>query len=482
VTLVDELRGCFLFEKLSDEQLRWLADHGHTVTYDEDEEVFHEGEPAEGFFVLLDGQIQMLKRITGEDVVMNTTDHHGSYAGAIRAFVESAEEKVYVNTLRTLTPVRFFWLHAEDFAYVLKTWFPMAVHLLDGMFLGLTNVENIIGQREKLVALGSLSAGLAHELNNPAAAEVRAAQALRERITEARRAIVSFADEVDTATFAEIVALQGSAAERARVSSQLSALDAGDREDELGQRLANAGVTRAWDLSPTLVAAGVDEDWVERVVSLAGSHVEDVLAWMVAALDIDNLVEELASAASRITTLVGAMKKYSRVDPSAMEAVDVHEGIENTLVILQHRLKHGMEVVREYDPDLPKVPAYPGELNQVWINLVDNAVDATNGKGTLTVRTARQADWVLVEIADDGPGIPPELQRRVFEPFVTTKDVGKGTGLGLDISYRIVVRRHHGDLRVTSSPGDTRFQVRLPVRQPESAGKSYGSKSFGGTR
>jgi signal transduction histidine kinase len=203
---------------------------------------------------------------------------------------------------------------------------------------------------------------------------------------------------------------------------------------------------------------------------------------MVAALDIDNLVEELASAANRITTLVGAMKKYSRVDPSAMEAVDVHEGIENTLVILHHRLKHGMEVVREYDPDLPKVPAYPGELNQVWINLIDNAVDATNSKGTLTVRTARQADSVLVEVADDGPGIPPELQRRVFEPFVTTKDVGKGTGLGLDISYRIVVRRHHGDLRVTSSPGDTRFQVRLPVRQPENAGKSYGAKSYGGTR
>ena len=471
MTIVEELRGCFLFEKLSDDQLSWLADHGEIVTFDEGEEVFHEGEPAEGFFVLLGGEIQMLKRVTGEDVVMNTTDHHGSYAGAVRAFVQSADEKVYVNTLRTLTPVRFFRLRAEDFAYVLKTWFPMAVHLLDGMFLGLTNVENIIGQREKLVALGSLSAGLAHELNNPAAAEVRAAQALRDRITEARRAMVGFAARVDGSTFAEIVALQGSAAEHARATKQLSALESGDREDALGQRLEDAGVARAWELAPTLVAAGVDEDWVERVISLAGAQLEPVLTWMVAALDTDNLVEELSSAANRITTLVGAMKTYSRVDPSAMETIDVHDGIERTLVILQHRLKGGMEIVREYDHDVPKVPAYPGELNQVWINLIDNAIDATDGKGTITIRTARQADSVLVEIADDGPGIPPELQRRVFEPFVTTKDVGKGTGLGLDISYRIVVRRHHGDLTVTSSPGDTRFQVRLPLRPPATAGK-----------
>ncbi|HWC36877.1 MAG TPA: ATP-binding protein [Acidimicrobiales bacterium] len=476
MTLVDELRGCFLFEKLSDEQLSWLAEHGRVVTYDEDEEVFHEGEPAEGFFVLLEGEIQMLKRVTGEDVVMNTTDHHGAYAGSVRAFVESADEKVYVNTLRTLTPARFFRLEAEDFAYILKTWFPMAVHLLDGMFLGLTNVGNIIGQREKLVALGSLSAGLAHELNNPAAAEVRAAQALRERINEARRAISAFAAKVDGPTFAEIMALQSSAVERSRVTAQLSALDAGDREDELGQRLEDAGVTRAWELSPTLVAAGVDDDWVERVISLTGAKLEPVLTWMVAALDIDNLVEEVSSAANRITTLVGAMKTYSRVDPSAMEAVDVHDGIESTLVILHHRLKGGMEVVREYDRDVPKIPAYPGELNQVWINLIDNAVDATDGKGTLTIRTARQADWVLVEIADDGPGIPPELQRRVFEPFVTTKDVGKGTGLGLDICYRIIVKRHHGDLTVTSSPGDTRFQVRLPQRQPEILGKADANK------
>jgi signal transduction histidine kinase len=471
VTLVDELRGCFLFEKLSDEQLSWLADHGDVVKFDADAEVFHEGEPAEMFLVLLDGQIQMLKRITGEDVVMNTTDHHGAYAGAIRAFVESADEKVYVNTLRTLTPVRFFRLRADDFAYVLKTWFPMAVHLLDGMFLGLTNVENIVGQREKLVALGSLSAGLAHELNNPAAAEVRAAQALRERLGDARQAIVGFAAEVDPATLAEIVALRASAAEQARSPAGLSALAAGDREDELGQRLEDAGVARAWELAPALVAAGVEDDWIDRLVSVAGAQLEPVLGWMAATLEIDSLVEELSAASSRITTLVGAMKTYSRVDKSAMEKIDIHDGIESTLVILQHRLKGGVEVVRDYDRDMPKVQAYSGELNQVWINLIDNAIDATDGKGTLTIRTAREADRVLVEIGDDGPGIPTELQRRVFEPFVTTKDVGKGTGLGLDISYRIVVRRHHGDLSVTSSPGDTRFQVRLPVRPPENGSK-----------
>jgi signal transduction histidine kinase len=471
VTLVDELRGCFLFEKLSDEQLSWLAEHGDVVTFDAETDVFREGEPAEMFLVLLDGKIQLLKRVTGEDVVMVTTDHHGAYAGAIRAFVESADEKVYVNTLRTLTPVRFFRLRADDFAYVLKTWFPMAVHLLDGMFLGLTNVENIVGQREKLVALGSLSAGLAHELNNPAAAEVRAAQALRERLSDARHAIVGFAPEMEATTFAEIVALRASAAEQARSPSGLSALAAGDREDELGQRLDNAGVARAWELAPTFVAAGVDDGWIERLVSLAGTQLDPVLSWMAATLEIDSLVEELLSAASRITTLVGAMKTYSRVDKSAMEYIDIHDGLESTLVILGHRLKGGMEVIRDYDRSLPKVEAHGGELNQVWINLLDNAIDATDGKGTVTIRTAREGSRVLVEIADNGAGIPAELQRRVFEPFVTTKDVGKGTGLGLDISYRIIVRRHHGDLSVTSSPGDTRFQVRLPLRLPATTAK-----------
>jgi signal transduction histidine kinase len=219
------------------------------------------------------------------------------------------------------------------------------------------------------------------------------------------------------------------------------------------------------------VAAGVDDDWIDRLVSVAGAQLEPVLGWMAATLEIDSLVEELSAASSRITTLVGAMKTYSRVDKSAMEKIDIHDGIESTLVILQHRLKGGMEVVRDYDRDVPKVEAYSGELNQVWINLIDNAIDATDGKGTLTIRTAREADRVLVEIGDDGPGIPTELQRRVFEPFVTTKDVGKGTGLGLDISYRIVVRRHHGDLSVTSSPGDTRFQVRLPVVPPGTGSK-----------
>ncbi len=471
MTLVDELRGCFLFEKLSGEQLSWLAEHGEVVNFDADTDVFREGEPAEMFLVLLDGQIQLLKRVTGEDVVMVTTDHHGSYAGAIRAFVESSEDKNYANTLRTLSPARFFRLQADDFAYVLKNWFPMAVHLLNGLFLGITNVENIVGQREKLVALGSLSAGLAHELNNPAAAEVRAAQALRDRLSDAREAIVDFAPEVEAATLAEIVALRESAAEHARSPSSLSALAAGDREDELGQRLEDAGMARVWEVAPTLVAAGVDDVWIDRLVALAGTHLDPVIGWMAATLEIDSLVEELSSSASRITTLVGAMKTYSRVDRSAMEAIDVHDGLESTLVILNHRLKGGMKVVRDYDRNVSKVPAYGGELNQVWINLMDNAIDATDGKGTLTIRTARDADRVLVEIGDDGPGIPPELQRRVFEPFVTTKDVGKGTGLGLDISYRIIVRRHHGDLSVTSSPGDTRFQVRLPLRQPATTGK-----------
>jgi signal transduction histidine kinase len=464
--LRDELRGCFLFESLTDEQLDWLVGHGLVETVDAGLDVYRQEDPAEYFYVLLDGEIQLVKRLDGAEVVLATGRQPGAYAGATRAFIEASADQSYPSGLRTVARSRLFKLRAEDFGYLLKTWFPMAVHLLDGLFLGLTNAEALVGQRDKLIALGALSAGLAHELNNPAAAAVRAADALTGRINDARAAMASMAPRLTADETPELLGLLDEAVESARVAPHLSTVQAGDLEDALAARLERAGVAGPWDVAPALASAGVNEDWVDRVVAAAGPGAPDAIRWLSAGIDVDSLVSEIRSASGRISELVAAMKDHSHLDTAPFEELDVHQGLERSLVILNHKLKKGIKVVRNYDPALPKIWAQGGELGQVWTNIVDNAADAMAGQGTLTVRTARDHDCVLVEIGDTGPGIPPELQRRVFEPFFSTKDVGHGTGLGLDISYRIVVRRHHGDIRVESTPGDTRFQVRIPIQQP----------------
>jgi signal transduction histidine kinase len=461
-----ELRGCFLFESLTDEQLDWLLAHGTVEAHDAGAEVFRQDEPAEFFYVLLTGEIQLLKRHDGTDVVMTTANQPGAYAGATRAFVSASGDQSYAATLRTVTSARLFKLRAEDFAYVLKTWFPMALHLLDGMFLGMSNAEALVGQRDKLIALGALSAGLAHELNNPAAAEVRAADALHDRLQEGRRALVTLAPGLGRDQLERLLDLLTEAVEGAHNAPSLSTLEAGDLEDALAERLGAAGVEDAWEVAPSLVAAGLDEAWIDRVIGCTGAAAPAAVRWLAIGLDIESLVGEIRNSAGRISELVAAMRDYSHLDKGPFEEVDVHDGLTKTLVMLSHKLKKGVKVVKDYDPGLPRIRARPGELKQVWTNIIANAVDAMDGQGTLTIRTTRDRDCVFVEIGDTGPGIPHEMQRRIFEPFFTTKDVGQGTGLGLDISYRIVVRRHHGDIQVRSVPGDTRFQVWLPIDQP----------------
>jgi signal transduction histidine kinase len=464
--LKEELRSTFLFESLTDEQLDWLVDHGTVEHHAAGVTVYTQGDPAENFYVLLDGEIELVKQMDGTDVVWSTSSQPGAYAGVMRAFVTVTGAQSWASSLRTVRDSRLFKVRADDFSYLLRTWFGMAVHLLDGMFLGLTNANDLIGQREKLIALGQWSAGLAHELNNPAAAEVRAAEALSARIRDARSAMVRLAPEAGPDELPALLRLLDEAVEKVRATPTLSTVEAGDLEDAVADRLQAAGVEDAWDLAPVFASGGLDEEWVGRVLAIAGPHAPDTIRWLAAALDMEDLVGEIRNSAGRISELVSAMKDYSHLDTGPFERVDIHDGIDNTLLILKHKWKKGVKVIRDYDRDLPQVCAQSGELSQVWTNIIDNAIDAMDGSGTLTIRTRRDRDGVLVEIGDTGTGIPAELQGRIFDPFFTTKDVGHGTGLGLDISYRIVVRRHHGDIRVESRPGDTWLRVWIPFDQP----------------
>jgi signal transduction histidine kinase len=469
----DELRTLFLFEKLTDDQLAWLCQQGQ-VTVVEPGPVFTEGQPAESLYVLLSGTVVLSRRVGTEDVEVNRTSAAGAYAGAFQAYMGDRVAQVYNNSLRTTERSRFFVLAADRFAQLMADWFPMAVHLLEGAFFGARNAQEQIGQREKLLALGSLSAGLTHELNNPASAAVRATAALRERVAGMRRKLALIAAGKHTmAALTALVALQEEAAARVAKAPSLSPLDASDAEDALSDWLDDHAVTEGFELAAVFVQAGLDESWLDRVAATVAESAESVddanlagaLHWLGYTIETELLMNEIGDSVSRISSLVDAAKQYSQLDRAPYQVADVQELLDSTLMMLGGKIGPDITVVKDYAPGLPRIPGYPGELNQVWTNLIDNAVAAMGGHGTLTVRTSLDSEQgeIVVEFGDTGPGIPPDIEKRIFEPFFTTKPVGQGTGLGLDISWRIVVNRHHGDLKVESVPGNTRFLVRLPL-------------------
>jgi signal transduction histidine kinase len=465
----EELRELFLFEKLTDEQLAWLAERGEVAGYEAGSTVYRVGEPATCLFVLLDGTLSMVMRAPGGEIEVNRTDHRGTYAGAFFAYLDLPMARSYGTGLRTVTDCRFWVLSADHFGRAVREWFPMATHMLEGFAIQGMGSQQTLSTRERLVALGTVTAGLTHELNNPATAAARATATLAERLRGLWDELAAVAGSgLDGGRLAELAGLVRQAEGRTE-QAPLSPLEASDREDELGGWLEEHGVADAWDLAPPLVAAGVDTGWLERVAATVGPEaLPHAIGVAAITCEAESLLEEVGEASARISALIGAAKQYSQMDRSPLQQVDVHDGLDSTLTMLKHKLETGIEVVRDYDRSLPELPAYAGELNQVWTNLVDNAADAMegmDGRGKLAVRTARDGDQVLVEIGDNGPGIPEAAAPHILEPFYTTKPVGKGTGLGLDICWRIVVQRHHGDLRFTSSPGDTRFQVLLPLTQ-----------------
>ncbi|MGW7332405.1 ATP-binding protein [Streptomyces sp. NPDC054840] len=465
-----EIASLFLFEKLTPEQLGRLCGEGRVERF-EAGPVYTEGGAATCFYVMIEGTVVLSRRVGGDDVEVSRTSQRGVYAGAMQAYLGDQVPQTYTNSMRVTEPTRFFVLPAQSFADIMREWFPMAAHLLEGLFFGSKNTQRAIGQRERLLALGSLSAGLTHELNNPAAAAVRATATLRERVGKMRHKLAHISQgRYSRETIADLIEIQERTVERVAKATALSPLEASDREDELADWLDDRGIAEGWRLAPTFVQAGLDTDWLEQVASTVTEEIlPSAIGWLNYTVETELLMDEIDDSTTRISHLVDAAKQYSQLDRAPYRVVDVHELLDSTLLMLSGKIGSRVRVVKEYDRSVPDVPAYPAELNQVWTNLIDNAVFAitsTGGEGTLTVRTAREGDRLLVEFRDTGPGIPADIRSRIFDPFFTTKPVGEGTGLGLDISWRIVVNKHHGSLQVESAPGDTRFQVLLPLTAP----------------
>jgi signal transduction histidine kinase len=491
--LRDELRTLFLFEHLSDEQLDVLCADGHIETFPAGP-LCLEGEPASCFYVMIDGELIMSKRSGGVDIQTGRTSQRGVYFGAWSAYVPG-EEHIYEASVRLTKPSRCFVLDANAFARFMQNEFPMAVHLLEGHKVGGRRQSQIIGQREKLLALGTITAGLTHQLNNPAAATARAVADLRETVGKMRHKLSMLADgKFSPEALRVLVRIQDEVAEQVAKNRdvELSALEAADREDAIGEWLEDHKLVGAWDYAPTFVEAGLDTDWLERILASvdevdATASLQSAIGWLKYTIDNELRMNEIAEASKRISALLAGAKQYSQMDRGAYQSADVHELLRSTIMMFGDKIGHQgkdkpITIVKEMDKTLPELHCYPGDLNQVWTNIIDNAIQAMNGHGTLTIRTARENDQMIrVEICDDGPGIPEDIIDRIFTPFFTTKPFGEGTGLGLDLAWRIVVEKHGGNISVQSRPGDTRFIVCLPLVAPAPVVPTPGELSAAGT-
>ena len=469
----DQLRELFLFAALDEDQLDWVSEHGDVVTYPTGTDMVVEGEPADCFYVLLDGVLVMCRNIGGETVETGRSDYKGAYFGATQFYLTDESAALYPVSVRAVADCTVLALPRTAFAEAFTRWFPMARHLLEGMVLGLTAGNRAVAERERLLALGKLSAGLTHELNNPAAAAGRAADTLRDKVAGMRAKLGMIADgKIAGPQLRKLVMAQDEFVKKVRNAPNLSPLEASDREDEFVDWLDDHGISDDGGLASVFVDGGLEVDDLESVRTASEDGVlEGAIRWLAYTVETESLLREITDATARISDLVTAAKQYSQMDRAPYRTCDLHEGLDATLVMFGRKFSddHGLRMVKDYDRTIPQIPAYPAELNQVWTNIIENAIyamrESGDGTGTLTVRTARDGDRVLVEIGDTGPGIRAEVRQRIFEPFFTTKPVGKGTGLGLDVSYRVIVTRHHGDIAVVSEPGDTRFQVRLPINE-----------------
>jgi signal transduction histidine kinase len=450
-----ELLHFAAFSDLPGDQIDWFISQSEELKLKAGEVYAKEGDPPNWMFVLLEGEFEWRGDFSGETVVIP------GKVGDVTGALPFSRMKQFTVTGRALSHGRILRFPASRFPELIQKMPELVKRLVAVMTDRVREITRLEQQRDRLASLGKLSAGLAHELNNPAAAAKRAAAQLRDTLNHIKEASVQLGRRELTATQrAEIEKLESSFTQND--SPPPDALTISDLEDQVDSLLRSHGQNDLWQLSSELAQRGIQPAALESLFeNLDAGTARAALVRIAASVEIASLLKEIESSTARISDLVRAIKEYTYMDQSPVQNVDVVKSLETTLTILNHKLKRGVTVQRDYQPVSLLVNSFGSELNQVWTNLIDNAIDAMSGKGELRVRTYRDNGCVVVEIGDNGPGISPEIRSHIFEPFFTTKGVGEGTGLGLDTVQRIV-RKHKGNIQVNSRPGDTRFQVQLP--------------------
>jgi signal transduction histidine kinase len=456
-----ELGRLPIFADLPEDQIAWFISQSQELTLKADEFYVHQGDPADAMFIVLEGQLQARAEFVGGLVTL------GSKKGDVTGVLPFSRMKQYPLTGRALTSSRILRFPASLFPELVQKMPELASRLVAVMSDRIRETTRIEQQRDRLAALGKLSAGLAHELNNPASAAKRAASQLRASLKQIKNASHELgARDLSPAQKAEIEKLENSLIQKNEPPPDVLTISA--LEDQLEAVLRSHGQNDLWQLAANLARKSASPELLESLfASLDLDTARAALLRISASLEIAGLLNEIENSTSRISDLVLAIKEYTFMDQAPVQNVDIVKSLETTLTILNHKLKRGVEVERDYQPVPLLVDSFGSELNQVWTNIIDNAIDAMHGKGKLRVRTYQDDTCVVVEIADSGPGIPPDVQARIFEPFFTTKGVGEGTGLGLDTVQRIV-KKHRGSIQVNSKPGETRFQVFLPLASAQS--------------